>query len=341
ATGRGAQAGVLIRNAAALERLAAADVLVIDKTGTITEGKPVLSGVTAFDGFSEDEVLALAASLEKGSGHPLAAAILKGAEEKVLALRDVENFDSVTGKGVRGLINGRAVALGNSAMMCHIDLGVSDLKADADRLAAEGATVMYLAVDGKPAGLVAAADPVKATAKGAVAALRESGFRVIMATGDQEAAARAVAGRVGIEEFRAGLLPEGKKALIDGLQAEGRSVAMAGDGVNDAPALAAADTGIAMGTGADVAIESAGITLVKGDLQGVVKARQLATATIRNIKQNLFFAFIYNVVGVPIAAGVLYPITGSMLSPMLAAAAMSLSSVSVITNALRLRQLKL
>ncbi len=239
------------------------------------------------------------------------------------------------------MIDGRRVALGNSAMMCHIDLGISDLKADADRLAAEGATVMYLAINGKPAGLIAAADPVKATASEAVAALKEAGLSVIMATGDQEAAARAVAGRVGIDEFRAGLLPEGKKALVDGLQAEGRSVAMAGDGVNDAPALAAADTGIAMGTGADVAIESAGITLVKGDLQGVVKARQLATATIRNIKQNLFFAFIYNVVGVPIAAGVLYPITGSMLSPMLAAAAMSLSSVSVISNALRLRQLKL
>ncbi len=341
ATGRGAQAGVLIRNAAALERLAAADVLVIDKTGTITEGKPVLSGLAAFEGFSEDEVLALAASLEKGSGHPLAAAILKGAEERGAPLHEVDNFESVTGKGVQGMIEGRRVALGNAAMMCHIDLGISDLKADADRLAAEGATVMYLAIDGKPAGLIAAADPVKATAKAAVAALKEAGLRVIMATGDQEASARAVAARVGIDEFRAGLLPEGKKSLVDGLQAEGRSVAMAGDGVNDAPALAAADTGIAMGTGADVAIESAGITLVRGDLQGVVKARHLADATIRNIKQNLFFAFIYNVVGVPVAAGVLYPITGSMLSPMLAAAAMSLSSVSVISNALRLRQLKL
>jgi len=341
ATGRGAQAGVLIRNAAALERLAAADTLVIDKTGTITEGKPRLTGVTAFEGFTENEVLALAASLEKGSGHPLASAILKGAEEKGLALRDVTDFDSVSGKGVLATVEGRKVALGNSAMMCHIDLGVSDLKPAAEQLAAEGATVMYLAVDGRPAGLIAAADPVKATAKEAVAALKAAGLRVIMATGDQEAAARVVAARVGIDECRAGLLPEGKKALVDSLKAEGRSVAMAGDGVNDAPALAAADTGIAMGTGADVAIESAGITLVKGDLQGVVKARQLATATIRNIKQNLFFAFIYNVIGVPIAAGVLYPITGSMLSPMLAAAAMSLSSVSVISNALRLRQLKL
>jgi Cu+-exporting ATPase len=341
ATGRGAQAGVLIRNAAALERLARADTLVIDKTGTITEGRPGLSGVTAFEGFSEDEVLALAASLEKGSGHPLAAALLKGAQEKGLALRDVTGFESVTGKGVRGLIDGRGVALGNAAMMCHIHLGVSEFRPAMERLAGEGATVMVLAVDGKPAGLVAAADPVKATAREAVAALKETGLRVIMATGDQAAAARAVAAKVGIGEFRAGLLPEGKKALVDGLQAEGRSVAMAGDGVNDAPALAAADTGIAMGTGADVAIESAGITLVKGDLQGVVKARQLAAATIRNIKQNLFFAFVYNVVGVPVAAGVLYPVTGSMLSPMLAAAAMSLSSVSVITNALRLRQLKL
>jgi P-type Cu+ transporter len=341
ATGRGAQAGVLVRNAAALERLAGADTLVIDKTGTITEGKPRVTQVQAVVPFSEADVLQLAASLEKGSGHPLASAILKAAEERGLSLPEVEDFGSVSGKGVMGAAAGRKVALGNAAMMAHVGADVASLAASAEALGEEGATVMYLAVDGAPAGLVAAADPIKETARQAVAALKEAGLAVIMATGDNERAARAVAASVGIDEVRAALLPEGKKRLIDALQAKGHQVAMAGDGVNDAPALAAADTGIAMGTGADVAIESAGITLLKGDLQGVVRARHLATATIRNIKQNLFFAFVYNTVGVPIAAGVLYPLTGSLLSPMLAAAAMSLSSVSVITNALRLRRLKL
>jgi Cu+-exporting ATPase len=338
ATGRGAQAGVLIRDAEALERFAAVDTLIVDKTGTLTEGKPVLTDVVA-GSVSETELLALAASLEKGSEHPLAEAILAGAETRGAALLDVKDFEAVTGKGVRGLIGTKTVALGNAAMMETID--VSTLQESVDRLAGEGKTAMFVSVDGKAAGVVAVADPIKASAAGAIRTLHDKGLKIIMATGDNERTAKAVAAKLGIDAVRAGMLPESKKALVDELHASGAKVAMAGDGVNDAPALAAADVGIAMGTGADVAVESAGITLVKGDLNGIVRARTLAQATIRNIKQNLFWAFAYNIIGVPVAAGVLYPLFGILLSPMLAALAMSFSSVSVIANALRLRSLKL
>ncbi|MEP9372397.1 heavy metal translocating P-type ATPase [Mesorhizobium sp. KR1-2] len=341
ATGRGAQAGVLIKDAEALERFAEVDTLIVDKTGTLTEGRPVLTEVVTDNGFGEAELLALAASLEKASEHPLAEAIVEGAKARGVTLADVTEFHAVTGKGVSGTVSGKAVALGNRAMMDGLGLDIAPLASRADELRADGRTVMFVAVDGKLAGLVAAADPVKANAAEAISALHASGLKVIMATGDNERTARAVAARLGIDEVRADVLPEGKKALVDELRAKGASIAMAGDGVNDALALAAADVGIAMGTGADVAMESAGITLVKGDLNGIVRARTLAQATIRNIKQNLFFAFVYNVLGVPVAAGVLYPVFGVLLSPMLAAAAMSLSSVSVIANALRLRTVKL
>jgi Cu+-exporting ATPase len=341
ATGRGAQAGVLIRDAEALERFAGVDTLIVDKTGTLTEGKPTLTDVIACEGFDEADVLALAASLERGSEHPLAEAIVDGAAARGATLSDTADFEAATGKGVSGLVGGRRVALGNAAMMAGIGADISALAARADALAGEGKTAMFVAVDGKAAGLVAVADPIKATTAEAIRALRDSGLTIIMATGDSERTARSVAARLGIDDVRASLLPEAKKRLIDDLRAKGASVAMAGDGVNDAPALASADVGIAMGTGADVAMESAGITLVKGDLDGIVRARRLAKATIRNIRQNLFFAFVYNALGVPIAAGVLYPVFGMLLSPMFAAAAMSLSSVSVIGNALRLRSLKL
>ncbi len=341
ATGRGAQAGVLIKDAEALERFSKVDTLIVDKTGTLTEGKPRLTDIVAAEGFSEDEILSLAASLERGSEHPLAEAIVDGARERGADLADASAFDAVTGKGVSGTVSGRAVALGNRAMMDDIGADAGELDRRADALRAEGRTAMFVAVDGKAAGIVAVADPIKATTADAIRALHESGLTIIMATGDNERTARAVAQKLGIDEVRAGMLPEGKQKLIEELRARGASVAMAGDGVNDAPALAAADVGIAMGTGADVAMESAGITLVKGDLNGIVRARKLAQATIRNIKQNLFFAFVYNAVGVPIAAGILYPVFGTLLSPMIAAAAMSLSSVSVIGNALRLRSLRL
>lgn len=341
ATGRGAQAGVLAKDAEALERLAKVDTIIVDKTGTLTEGKPKLTDVIAAPGFAEDELLFLAASLERGSEHPLAEAIVEGAQARGLKLVDTTDFEAVTGKGVRGEIAGKAVALGNAAMMGGLNLSVVFLKEQADQLRSAGKTAMYVAVGGKVAGLVAVADPIKENAADAIRQLHDRGLKIIMATGDEERTAKAVAARLGIDEVRAGVLPEGKKALVDDLQAKGAKVAMAGDGVNDAPALAAAHVGIAMGTGADVAMESAGITLVKGDLGGIVRARHLAEATIRNIKQNLFFAFVYNVLGVPVAAGVLYPIFGTLLSPMIAAAAMSLSSVSVIGNALRLRTLKL
>ena len=341
ATGRGAQAGVLIKDAEALERFAKVDTLIVDKTGTLTEGKPKLTEVVALEGVDETELLALAAALEKGSEHPLAEAIVDGAKERGVAVADASGFEAVTGKGVSGTVSGRAVALGNRAMMELLGLDPQAASVQADALRAEGRTAMFVAVDGKLAGIVAVADPVKATTAEAIRALHESGLRIIMATGDNEKTARAVATKLGIDDIRADMLPESKKALIDELHAKGARVAMAGDGVNDAPALAAADVGIAMGTGADVAVESAGITLVKGDLNGIVRARRLAEATISNIKQNLFFAFVYNAAGVPVAAGVLYPIFGTLLSPMIAAAAMSLSSVSVVANALRLRRLKL
>ncbi|TRC95735.1 heavy metal translocating P-type ATPase [Mesorhizobium sp. WSM4303] len=341
ATGRGAHAGVLIKEAAALERFASVDTLIVDKTGTLTEGKPRLTDVVAVEGLSENELLTFAAGLEKGSEHPLAEAVVGGAGERGLTLSEATGFEAVTGKGVSGTVSTRKVALGNAAMMADFGIDIASLSARAEALQAEGKTAMFVAVDKKLAGIVAVADPVKATTAEAIRALHDRGLKIIMATGDNERTARAIAKSLGIDEVRAGLLPEQKAALVEELRAKGTGVAMAGDGVNDAPALAAADVGIAMGTGADVAVESAGITLVKGDLNGIVRARTLAQATIRNIRQNLFFAFLYNVLGVPVAAGVLYPLTGMLLSPMLAAAAMSLSSVSVIANALRLRTLKL
>ncbi|MFK0331768.1 heavy metal translocating P-type ATPase [Rhizobium sp. NPDC090275] len=341
ATGRGAHEGVLIKDAEALERFSKVDTLIVDKTGTLTEGKPRLTDVVALDDVADDRLLQLAASLERGSEHPLAAAIVSGAEERGIALADITGFDAVTGKGVRGNVGQSAVALGNAAMMA--DLGI-DVAAHGERLQSlrdDGKTVMFLVVDQRLAGLVAVADRIKPTTAAAIKALHASGLKIIMATGDNERTARSVARSLGIDDVRADILPESKKALIDELHAKGAVVAMAGDGVNDAPALAAADVGIAMGTGADVAMESAGITLVKGDLNGIVRARRLAEATMRNIRQNLGFAFGYNALGVPLAAGVLYPVFGLLLSPMIAAAAMSLSSVSVIGNALRLRAAKL
>lgn len=341
ATGRGASAGVLIRDAEALERFAKVDVLIVDKTGTLTEGKPTLTDAEPAEGFDEAELLSLAAALERGSEHPLAEAIVAGAEDRNAPSQDSSDFEAITGKGVTGTVAGRQVALGNAALMQ--DLGV-DMGAFADRaktLQAEGKTAMFVAADGKPAGLIAVADRIKETTPDAIRALHDLGLRIIMATGDAKATAEAVGKTLEIDEIHAEVSPEDKNALVKKLKGEGLSVAMAGDGVNDAPALAEADVGIAMGTGADVAVESAGITLVKGDLGGIVRARRLAEATMRNIRQNLFFAFVYNSAGVPLAAGILYPFFGILLSPIVAAAAMSLSSVSVITNALRLRGAKL
>jgi Cu+-exporting ATPase len=341
ATGRGAQAGVLVRNAAALERLAAVDTIVVDKTGTLTLGKPTLTGVEAAPGFDQDEVLRIAASLEAGSEHPLADAILRGAAAKGLTPPKVQGFEAVTGQGVQGTVDGRAVALGNARMMQAAGVDIAPLSEAAERRRQKGETVMLLADGGKLAGLVAVADPVKPGATEAIGKLHALGLKIVMATGDNPTTAKAVAGALGIDEVRAGLRPEEKLDLIAELQRHGRVVAMAGDGINDAPALAKADVGIAMGTGADVAMESAGLTLLKGDLRGIVRAINLARATMRNIKQNLVFAFVYNALGVPIAAGVLYPAFGMLLSPMIAAAAMSLSSVSVVSNALRLRTVTL
>ncbi|MEQ8322060.1 MAG: heavy metal translocating P-type ATPase [Rhodospirillales bacterium] len=337
ATGRGAQAGVLIKNAEALERFAAIDTLIVDKTGTLTEGKPKLVSVIAQGNHNEEEVLRLAASLERGSEHPLAEAIVSGAKEQGVELADATDFDAVTGKGVTGTVDGKAVALGNARLVSDLGLDAGALSETANARRDQGETVMFVVVAGEIAGLVAVTDPVKETTPDALKELHALGFRIIMATGDNERTAKAVAARLGIDEIRADVLPADKARIIKELQEQGRKVAMAGDGVNDAPALAQADVGIAMGTGADVAIESAGITLVKGDLGGIVRARRLATATMRNIKQNLFFALVYNAAGVPVAAGILYPFFGLLISPMFAAAAMSLSSVSVIGNALRLR----
>ena len=341
AAGRGAQAGVLIKDAEGLERMAGVDTLIVDKTGTLTMGKPKLTDTVALGNLSETELLSLAAALERGSEHPLAEAIVDGAEAQGSPRQEAADFEAVTGKGVQGRVGDRAVALGNAAMMREMDLDTGAAEAQADTLRAEGKTAMFIAVDGALAGIVAAADPIKDSTAQAIRELHAQGLRVIMATGDNERTAQAVAGKLGIDEVRSGILPEAKKDLIDQLRRDGHKIAMAGDGVNDAPALAAADVGIAMGTGADVAMESAGITLLGGDLMGIVRARKLARATLRNIKQNLFFAFAYNALGVPIAAGLLYPVTGLLLSPMIAAAAMSLSSVSVITNALRLRRVDL
>ncbi|WP_292057054.1 heavy metal translocating P-type ATPase, partial [Mesorhizobium sp.] len=341
ATGRGAHAGVLIKDAEALERFASVDTLIVDKTGTLTAGRPRLTDLVAAEGITQDDLLAFAAGLEKGSEHPLAEAIVEGARERGVKIPDVGGFEAVTGKGVSGTVSGKNIALGNAAMMADLSIDIASISTSAEALQAEGKTAMFVAVGKKLAGIVAVADPIKATTSEAIKALHDRGLKIIMATGDNERTAKAIASKLGIDEVRAGLLPEQKSALVEELRARGAGVAMAGDGVNDAPALAAADVGIAMGTGADVAVESAGITLVKGDLNGIVRARTLAQATIRNIRQNLFFAFLYNVLGVPVAAGVLYPLTGTLLSPMIAAAAMSLSSVSVITNALRLRTLRL
>ncbi|GAC1044460.1 heavy metal translocating P-type ATPase [Rhizobium sp. No.120] len=340
ATGRGAQEGVLVRDAEALERFAKVDTLIVDKTGTLTEGKPNLTDIVTAAGTDEARLLSLAASLERGSEHPLAEAIVAGAKERQAHFVEISGFSAVTGKGVEGRTGETAITLGNAAMMSDLGVSIDDLKAETERLRGEGKTVMFVAIDRKLAGLVAVADRIKPTTAAAIKALHESGLTIVMATGDNGKTAAAVAKQLGIDEVRADMLPEGKKALIDELRAKGRIVAMAGDGINDAPALASADVGIAMGTGADVAMESAGITLVKGDLNGIVRARHLSEATIRNIKQNLAFAFGYNALGVPLAAGVLYPVFGLLLSPMIAAAAMSLSSVSVIGNALRLRLAK-
>jgi len=341
ASGKGASAGVLFKNAEAIQTLRRVDTLVVDKTGTLTEGRPRLQDVVAAEGFDEKQVLGLAASLERGSEHPLAAAIVQGGEERDVALERYTDFESVTGKGVRGRIGDRNVALGNQALMEALGVPVGPLSEQAERLRTEGRTAMFVAVDGKAAGLVAVADPVKETTAEAIEALHQEGIRIVMLTGDSETTARAVASRLGIDEVLAGVLPEQKSDKIKALQGEGRFVAMAGDGINDAPALAQAQVGIAMGTGTDVAMESAGVTLVKGDLRGIVKARRLSRATMRNIRQNLFFAFVYNSLGVPVAAGVLYPFLGILLSPIIAAAAMSFSSVSVIANALRLRGLRI
>ena len=339
--GRGAQAGVLIKNAEALERMEKIDTLVIDKTGTLTEGKPKVVAVKPAPGFDETKVLQLAASVERGSEHPLAEAIVAAAAERNLALSPVRDFDSPVGKGVIGMIEDKRLALGNARFLGELNIDTSALSAEAERLRGDGATAIFLAVNGKPAGVIAIADPVKATTPDALRALAAEGIRVVMLTGDNRTTAQAVARRLGIAEVEAEVLPDQKSAIVEKLHREGRAVAMAGDGVNDAPALAAAEVGIAMGTGADVAIESAGITLLKGDLTGIVKARALSAAVMRNIRQNLFFAFIYNALGVPVAAGVLYPIFGVLLSPIIAAAAMALSSVSVVGNALRLRRVRL
>ncbi|MBI1906715.1 MAG: heavy metal translocating P-type ATPase [Rhodocyclales bacterium] len=341
ATGRGAQAGVLIKNAEALERFAKVDVLIVDKTGTLTVGKPKLVAVLPAQGHDGDEVLRLAASLERGSEHPLAEAIVSGAEARGLDLVKADDFEAITGKGVKGRVDGKAVALGNAKLLEEFGVSAARFVDEANARRDQGETVMFVLVGTEIAGLVSVADPVKDTTPQALQALHGLGLRIVMATGDNERTARAVAGRLGIDEIRADVLPADKARIVQELQATGLKVAMAGDGVNDAPALAQADVGIAMGTGADVAIESAGFTLVKGDLTGIVRARKLSVATMRNIRQNLFFALVYNAAGVPVAAGVLYPFLGILISPIFAAAAMSLSSVSVITNALRLRRVEI
>ena len=338
ATGRGAQAGVLIKNAEALERFAKVDILIVDKTGTLTVGKPKLVAVLPSQGHDEDEVLRLAASLERGSEHPLAEAIVSGAEGRGVSLTKADAFEAITGKGVKGEVDGKAVALGNAKLLEELGVDARRDMDEANRRRDQGETVMFVLIGNEIAGMVSVADPVKDSTPEALKALHAQGLRIVMATGDNERTARAVAAQLGIDEIRADVLPADKARIVKELQGAGHKVAMAGDGVNDAPALAQADVGIAMGTGADVAIESAGFTLVKGDLTGIVRARKLSVATMRNIRQNLFFALVYNAAGVPVAAGVLYPFFGILISPIFAAAAMSLSSVSVIANALRLRR---
>jgi len=340
-TGRGATAGVLIKNAEALEIMEKVNLLVVDKTGTLTEGKPRLVSVDVLDNFNESDVLRLVASLERASEHPLANAIVDGASERNINLSETSDFQSITGKGVMGIVEGRQVALGNLKLMQSIGVATDAMTSDADRLRAEGQTVMLVSIDNQAAGLIGVADPIKSTTQEAISNLHKEGIRVVMLTGDNETTAKAVASQLNIDQVEADVLPNQKAVLVKQFQSEGHIVAMAGDGINDAPALAQAHVGIAMGTGTDVAMESAGVTLVKGDLRGIVRARRLSRATMRNIRQNLFFAFIYNSVGVPIAAGVLYPVFGILLSPIIAAAAMSFSSVSVITNALRLKRARL
>jgi Cu+-exporting ATPase len=332
---------VLIKNAEALERFEKIDTLVVDKTGTLTEGRPAVTAIRPAAGLDEGEVLRLAASLERGSEHPLADAVVRAAKDRGLKLSEPEAFDSPVGKGVLGRVDGQELALGSGAFMGEQGVDVASLEAEADGLRADGATVIFMALGGRAAAILAIADPIKTTTAEAVRALKAAGVRLVMMTGDNRTTALAIGRRLGIDEVEAEVLPQDKAAVVERLRAEGRKVAMAGDGVNDAPALAAAEVGVAMGAGSDVAIESAGVTLLNGDLQGLVKARRLSRAVMRNIRQNLFFAFVYNAAGVPIAAGLLYPAFGWLLSPAIAAGAMALSSVSVIGNALRLRGVKL
>jgi Cu+-exporting ATPase len=339
--GRGAHSGILIRDAEALERFESIDTIVLDKTGTLTEGKPKVVSIVTADGIDEAELLRFAASVERGSEHPLAQAILNAAKERGLRLSEASDFASSSGKGATGTIDGRKIALGNAMLMAEQNVATHDLDAAAEAARQKGATAIYVAIDGRAAGIIAVADPIKPSTKAALQKLRDEGLRIVMLTGDNPTTARAVASQLGIEEIEAGVLPERKSEVVQRLRQQGRRVAMVGDGVNDAPALAAADVGVAMGGGTDVAIESAGVTLLTGDLMGLVRARRLSVATMRNIRQNLAFAFLYNSAGVPIAAGVLYPVFGILLSPMVGAAAMALSSVSVIGNALRLARTKL
>ena len=341
AMGKGATGGVLFKNAEAIEVMKAVDTLVTDKTGTLTEGKPKLVAVIPAAGFDEKTLLLFAASLEIGSEHPLAAAIVAGAKEKDIATLKVGSFESLTGRGVTGMIDGKKIVLGNRTLVDELGIALAELPEKAEVMRREGQTAMFIAVDGKAAGLLGVADPIKTTTAEAIESLHKEGIRVVMLTGDSKTTAEAVGKKLGIDEVIAEILPDQKAEIVRKLQVEGKIVAMAGDGINDAPALAQAHVGIAMGTGTDVAMQSAGVTLVKGDLRGIVRARRLSRATMRNIKQNLFFAFVYNSLGVPVAAGVLYPFTGMLLSPIFAAAAMSFSSVSVVGNALRLRRTKL
>jgi heavy metal translocating P-type ATPase len=336
--GRGAQAGILIKNAEALERMEGLDTIVVDKTGTLTEGKPKVVAIVTAQGFVENEVLRFAASVERASEHPLATAIVAAAAERKIELARVMGFDSPVGKGAVGMVDRSRVVLGNASFLAELGIATAPMDAEAERLRRDGATAIYVALDGKLAGVIAIADPIKETTPAALAALRRDGLRVVMLTGDNRTTAEAIARYLKIDEVEAEVLPDHKASVVERLRAEGHVVGMAGDGVNDAPALAAADVGIAMGTGTDVAMESAHVTLLKGDLMGIVRARKLSAATMHNIRQNLFFAFIYNAAGVPIAAGLLYPVFGVLLSPAFAAAAMALSSVSVVANALRLRK---
>jgi Cu+-exporting ATPase len=339
--GKGATAGVLIKNAEALERLEKIDTLVVDKTGTLTKGKPSVAAVVAVQAFDDATILSFAASLERSSEHPLAGAIIAAAKERGVRIHDVADFASLTGKGITGRIGDRRVTIGNAKLLQELGIAATDLQERADALRRDGATVIFVAIDSEPAGIITVADPIKSTTAAALASLRADGVRIVMLTGDNRATAQAVAARLGIAEVEAEVLPEQKNAIVRRLRSEGHAVAMAGDGVNDAPALAEADVGVAMGTGTDVAMQSAGVTLVKGDLAGIASARALSRATMRNIRQNLLFAFLYNAMGVPIAAGALYPFMGVTLSPAISAAAMSLSSVSVVANALRLRRIPL